>query len=373
MALTKLFQEFVTKVLLHYFEEYYNKGKLAELLKVQKVKRKLCNKPTKFKTLFGDIWIPQIQVRVIYFDGTEHQMSITRLLLGVSAKYQIPDFMKELMACISSLTTYRVGHNVIRTLTNFKCSLMSVWRSVQWYANTIKFELSTEGTNEFEADGTGIPTKEGGKRGSELKVVFQKKKDGKLHLVGLAIGAYKEIDSWVSALSSSIEAGLKQFGEIVLASDGDQTIIEIVKSYKNTFIQMDIWHVFHQLKYYLWSDGVAKNHRYSIIAHFFKITMLSKSSIIKRNERIKRYIFLLESFGYTHSATYLSSSMKNFYTYETKGNTNMYTTKTERSMRTTNERIGSVVWSRIGALNIIKIRLGYYYNRISPFNWKNRA
>ena len=91
-ALTDLFQQFVTIVLLHYFEEYYNNGQLVKLLGVHIVKKKTTNEPTKFKTLFGDIWVPQIKVRVIGFDGIERQKSITRLLLGVSAKFQIPDF-----------------------------------------------------------------------------------------------------------------------------------------------------------------------------------------------------------------------------------------------------------------------------------------
>ncbi len=53
------------------------------------------------------------------------------------------------------------------------------------------------------------------------------------------------------------------------------------------------------------------------------------------------------------------------------GNKNLYTTKTERSTRTTNQRINVRVWSDTGALSAIKIRLAYYYNGISPSNWKN--
>ena len=77
--------------------------------------------------------------------------------------------------------------------------------------------------------------------------------------------------------------------------------------------------------------------------------------------------------GYKHTAVYLQSAMVGFYTYETQGNKNIYTTKTERSMRTTNQRINVGVWSDDGALNATKIRLAYYYNGISPLNWKKQA
>ena len=373
-ALKDLFQEYVTKILLHYFEEYYKNGQLKKMLAVQKVMKKTTNNSTKFKTLFGDIWVPQIQIRAIGFDGIERQISITKRLLGVSTKFQIPNFMKVIIGWIGSVSTFRVGHNIVGILTNFKCSLMSVWNSVQWSAKRIKLKLSSDGTNEFEADATGIPTKDSGKRGSELKKVFQKKKDGKLQLIGLSIGKYKNKKDWSLAFSeieTALKSGLKKFEKIILSSDGDLSIIDTAKNIsKRVKIQKDKWHVFHQLKYYLWSDGVKKELKNKIIGHFFKISMLSKRTIEKRNKRIRRYIFLLLEAGFSHTAICLQSAIDGFYTHETEGNSNIYTTKTERSMRTTNQRINVGVWSASGALNVCKIRGAYYYNGISPLNWK---
>jgi len=374
-ALKPIFEQCVGVVLLHYFKHYYFSGKLQEMVGSEIIRMKTTNVRTKFKTIFGDIYVPQIQIRVYDSAGKEHQLSITRVLLGVSPKHQIPDFMKELMGWISSVCTYRIGHSIIGALTNFRCSLTSVWNSAKWYAQKIQLKLSDDGTNEFEADGTGIPTKNSGKRGSELKKVFQKKQNGKLHLVGLSIGKYKDQNDWFSALSElsvALTSGLIKYTKLILSSDGDLSIIEAAKSLgKSIKIQKDKWHIFHQLKYYLWKDGVCKELKNNIIAHFFKITMLTKCSIEKRNYRISRYIFLLESRGYHSAAVYLRSSMEGFYTHETEKNTNVYTTKTERSMRITNQRINVGVWSDRGASDVIKIRLAYYYNGISPLNWKN--
>lgn len=86
-ALKDLFQQFVTKVLLCYFEENYDNGKLKYLLNIDNYKKKTSNVSTKFKTLFGDIWVPQIQIRTVSKDGKERQISITRILLGVSHQY----------------------------------------------------------------------------------------------------------------------------------------------------------------------------------------------------------------------------------------------------------------------------------------------
>ncbi len=310
-AMVNLFEEFISQALIHYFEKLLSEGNLAKLLGVSKVTRKSCSNKTKFKTLFGDIWIPQIQVMVVRIDGRRSQMSITRTLLKVGLKLQIPDFMKDLMGWVGSLTTFRVGHKIIGAFTNFKCSLMSVWGSVQSYARKIDLNLSPDGTNEFEADGTGIPTKNSGKRGSELKKVFQKKKNGKLHLVGIAIGKYKNKKDWLSILSSPIKAGIEQFEKIILASDGDTSITDTAKSlHKNVKIQKDIWHVFHQLKYYLWQDKVPKEIRPNITKLIYKITMtLTNFSSEKRLHILDNIIKTLNANGCKSTVTYLQSAM----------------------------------------------------------------
>lgn len=370
-ALSSVFTQYVTQLLTVYFEQIRSSGELERMLNAQKVTLKSMNRTTKFNTIFGCIHVPQIQVRVYRAGSPVQQVSITRMLLGVGYKCQIPDFMKELMGWIGSLCTYRVGHSILGALTNFKCSLFSAWASVQYAAQRIDLKLSDNGTNEFEADGTGIPTLDSGKRGSELKKVFQRKLDGTLHLIGLSIGKYKDFQTWTSALCAGIHDGIEQFGKIILASDGDKTISDAAALDRNVKFQKDKWHVFHQLKYYLWKDGADKDLKNNIIGHFYKITMLLKCSAIKRDRRISNYIQLLGCSGFRHTATYLATIMDGFYTHETENNTNVFTTKTERSMRTTNQRVNVGVWTDSGAYNAVKIRLAYYYNGISPVNWKN--
>jgi len=369
-SLQKYFQQFITALLLQYFEYICKNGKILKIIGIQNFQKKSVSVLTKFKTIFGDIYVPQIQIRTKDATGKIHQISITRTLLGVGKKYQIPDFMQEILGFIGSLSSYRVGHKITGLLTNFKCSLMSVWNSVQRSAKKIILELSPDGTNEFQADGTGIQTHNTGKRGSELKKIFQVKNDGKLHLVGIEIGNYKDINNWLSALSAPLKKGIEKFGKVILASDGDKSITECAKSVSlYVKIQKDIWHVFHQLKYYLWLDKVPKEFRSNIIKLVYKITMvLTNFTSKKRLEILGNVINTLIINGYTHTATYLKSSMEGFYTYEIEGNKNLYTSKTERSMRTTNQRANVGVWSEKGILNAIKIRLAYYYNGISPSN-----
>jgi len=367
-SLTSVFSAFASEVLLYYFKKYYENGTLKKRLGVYAIKRKTAQNKTKFKTVFGIIWLPQIQVRVQEKKGAKwKQKSITRFLLGVSSYYQIPNFMKELIGWMGALSTYRVAHSILGELSNFKCSLMSVWNSVQYCAENITLGLSEDGINEFEADGTGIPTKDSGKRGSELKQVFQRKEDGSLHLVGISIGKYKSKEDWKAIIAPALKSGLEKFKKVILACDGDKTIINVAKAVSEKVkIQADIWHVFHQMKYTLWKDGIAKELRSDLIGGIYKIMLVAKTSKEKRSLALQTALEDLLKNGCQSTFSHLSSAIKHFYTYEEENNNNIYTSKTERAMRTTNQRINVGVWSDKGALNVAKIRLAYYYNGVRP-------
>lgn len=362
-ALRPVFEDFVSQVLMQYYHDCFSSGELSRQLQTDKIIQKSHSKRTKLKTLFGDIWVPQIQVLILQ-NNVMKQQCITRLLLGVEPRFQIPGFMKELLGLLGSLTTYRVGDRIIRMFSGFKCSIMSIWRSVQWFGKRINLSLAKDGINEFEADGTGIPTKNSGKRGSELKVVYQRNNKGNLHLVGIAIGKYKEASNWLQALNAPIKEGVKQFGKVILASDCDSAITETaMKCDNNVALQRDLWHVFHQLKYYQWQDKVEKPIRNNITSLVYKLMLVKAQFTAEYRLRLVDVVInsLIQS-GYTHTATYLKTCTENFYTYHEEKNTNIYTSKTERSMRTINARINVGVWSDNGALNAAKIRLSYYYN-----------
>jgi hypothetical protein len=80
---------------------------------------------------------------------------------------------------------------------------------------------------------------------------------------------------------------LEKYSKIVLATDGDSSIINAAKSISEKIkIQKDKWHVFHQLKYTLWKDGIKKENRSEFIAHYYALTMLSKDSISVRDKNI---------------------------------------------------------------------------------------
>lgn len=220
---------------------------------------------------------------------------------------------------------------------------------------------------------TGIPTLKTGKRGSELKILFQKMKNGALHFCGISIGQYKLLDGWKQTLSVLTEASGK-FAEFILKSDGDSTIMKAALSLvTNIHFQRDKWHIIHQLKYALWQDGVSKQIKINIIQIVYRIVMLMEH--MKPEIRLNVLFMMINQCirdGYTSTATYLENCKDGLFTYNEYEN-DKFTSKTERSMRTINQRINVGVWSEAGALNVIKILLSYYYNGIGASDWQMRA
>lgn len=364
-SLRPVFEKVVKEILITHAEEYMKNGTIQRMLKVKKVVwRSRQGKYTVLKTMFGKIYVPQMRVKYKDELGKIHQKCITRLLLGISPYQRIPDFMKKIIGLMGSLSTYRVCHQVLNVLTACKYSLMSLHRGVKWFANKIELGLSKDGTNEFLSDGTGIPTKDSGKRGSELKALMQIKKNGKLHLCGLEIGKYKE--GWEKVFHC-FKDGIKRFEKIILTSDGDNSMIKAAKAFgEKVKIQRDLWHIRHQLKWFLWKDKVQKDYRPLILEAVGKLTTnISETNPEERKKELDEIVYTCRAFGYEYTAEYLSNCREHMFTYYEEFNETVDSSLIERMMRTINQRINVGVWSDEGALAATKIRLAYYYNGLS--------
>ena len=97
-----------------------------------------------------------------------------------------------------------------------------------------------------------------------------------------------------------------------------------------------------------------------------KTNHLHRFLVIINAKSVKKLIgFIHEWFlaGYEKTVTYLTTLKPHLFTAvgEIK---NFTTSLTERVMRIINQRINIGTWSNNGSLDIIKIRLAYYYNKL---------
>jgi len=331
-------------------------------------------KPTSFQTVFGKISVNQLQVTC---KKCKKRMFITRHLLGLEKRVVTSSRTERMLALIGSLTPYRVAEK-ITAMFGVKLGRTAIWLCLQKEGSKIEFGLDSEELAAGEADGTGVPTIGVKKRGRELKVFVQKKKGGGIRVAGLSIGNY---DSGWDKLFKPLLKQFEDFKQFLLVTDGDTNILKGLGGKVKIIFQRCLWHIPHQLKYYLWQDGVKHKSAewLSVISEALQICSVKYSNecddvlakiIEDKKLRLNNLIDFCINNEYYKCARYLKNAAPDMFSSIEERLNGKTTSLVERVMKTVNFRINVGKWSEEGALNVNKIRLAYYYNGydVKPFD-----
>jgi hypothetical protein len=321
---------------------------------------------TEILTVFQMVVLNQMQIKC---KECGHKFYLARLLLGVEPRKTIPAETRRKLGLIGSLASFRVSAKIV-SLFGWTLNKMTIWRAVQETAKEIEFGIDPKELPHGEADGTGIPIQGIKKRGKEMKVFVQLKKTGGVRIAGLSIGNY---DGGWDKLFKPLRKAIKAFNGFLLVTDGDTSIFKGMGKRLKVKLQRCLWHIPHQLKYYLWKDKVERKSamwKY-VLTEVLDICAIRSGiddkdiideMILKKEARVKELIKYCEDNALKQCATHLKNAEKDMFT----GIKNRFTGKTssnaERVMRTINLRVNVGKWSQCGALNAVKIRLAYYYN-----------
>lgn len=324
-------------------------------------------KPTSILTVFCWITLRQLQVQCKRCGSKQY---ITRTLLGIESKKRIPDETRRKLALIGALTSFRVSEK-IGSMFGWAISKMTIWKSVQHIGSKLDFLLDEREEPRGEADGTGIGIKGIAKRGKELKVFVQHKKGGGIRVAGVDIGNYN--GSWKAVFQKSIDV-IKRFNRpFLLLTDGDTSIFDSLKGKVEILIQRCLWHIPYQAKYYLWKDSVKRKSKewLHVIAELMEICAIRSmvdcqetidTMIESKRKRLEELIEFCREQGYKHTVSHLENARGDMFTAIANQLNGKTTSKVERLFRTMNMRSKVSKWSKQGALNVMKVRLAYYYN-----------
>lgn len=325
-------------------------------------------KSTKISTIFAELELPQIQVRC---KSCGRKMFITRALLGIEKHQRMSAVTERMLAVLGVLSSFRVSEKILG-LFGLSQNRMKIWRCVQKVGAGIELGIDPDQLPAGEADGTGIPIQGISKRGRELKVFVQKKIGGGVRLAGLDIGQYN--GNW-DRLFRPLITGLRTFKRFLIITDGDTNILKPLKNV-NVFVQRCLWHIPHQLKHCLWTDGVKRKSEdwKHIMGRIFDISATRpqmaddeiQAVVKQKRERLDELISFCTERGYQACASYLHNAKPDMFTSLEKRLHGKSTSLAERVMRTVNLRINVGKWSRAGALNAMKLRLAHYYNGWTP-------
>jgi hypothetical protein len=174
------------------------------------------------KILFGllPLLLAQMQVQC---KNCKKRYFITRKLLELAPRAKLSEKAKEAIALIGSFCSYRVSSTVMALSGGYTISKNMVCQCVQQVGEKMTFGVNLDGSQEFQADGTGIPINGIKKRGKELKVLIQKKIRGGVHIVNVTLGKYHS--EWDKLFSPIIE-DLKLMKNPILTTDGDVAILK---------------------------------------------------------------------------------------------------------------------------------------------------
>jgi hypothetical protein len=328
------------------------------------------------------IRLPNPVVAIKRADGSVQKVTLGRTLIGISPYFQIPDEIKELVGTLGALMSYR---NVFKSMLSYSIlgiSLSSIWRCLQWSAAGLVLPIESSSAQDecFEVDATGVSTLESGKRGSEVKILMQRKgslegekKGKKLRFLGIKVGAYKNKSDWES-IFSSIKPLLNKDKRYVLIADGDQTPIEVWKqTCKGTYslVQRCLWHIPRQMKYMLWKDKATQEQRERILGLTYNAVLIRKQVVVEefcqyiqlKIARVENLIKTCQDEGLNTCKTFLENAKENLFIVGRNATENHTTSLTERAMRTIKQRTKYASWSEKGVENAIKLRMNHFYNQ----------
>lgn len=368
----ELLRDFIQKVLLGFAEEAMEQKKKPFACKKcgneEEFKWKTRHgKPTQIHAFYGWVELQQLQVQC---KRCGSKMNITRKLLGMEAKQRISAGIRQKLGLLGALMPYRVAEKV-GGMFGWAVDKMTIWTAAQKTASEIEFTLDGDELPQGEADGTGIGIKGIAKQGKELKVFVQYKKGGGVRIAGLDIGNYN--GSWDKLFKGSLGVFKKFRRKFLLITDGDTSILDALRDKVSVIVQRCLWHIPHQAKYVLWQDKVKhKSEEWLyVMSELLEICAIRslvdcpdtiKAMIASKKKRLEAIIAHCGHKGHTHTLTYLQNAQPDMFTAIEKKLNGRTTSKVERVMRTVNMRADVGKWSEAGVLNVMKIRLAYYYN-----------
>jgi hypothetical protein len=325
-------------------------------------------KQTKIITVLQAVLLRQLQVGC---KECGHKFYVTRFLLGLEKRKRVSKETIMKFGLLGALTTYRVCEKITK-LFGIAIDKMTIWRSVQETGKDIEFNVDPEEDAHGEADGTGIPIRGIKQRGQEMKVFVQHKKCGGVRIAGLSIGKY---DGGWDKLFEPLIVNLKKFSKFLLVTDGDTSIFKSIAGKVDIVLQRCLWHIPHQLKYYLWQDKVKRksDEWCYILGEILSIcsiksiqdedkTEVIEKIILSKEKQLDELIKYSENKKMKSCISYLRNAKHDMFSGISNKLHGKTTSHAERVMRTINYRINAGQWSPQGALNVNKVRLAYYYN-----------
>jgi hypothetical protein len=271
--------------------------------------------------------------------------------LGLPFSRRCTDELIEKAVSLGVQMPFQRSSDILKTLTAGSFSAEGIRQKIAAKAKAVVFHDEVSGQTVL-TDSTKV--KAGAKeRGASVQMAITAEPGPmvagrptiKKELVHLHVGDVEPLRNHLEALQPER-----------IVHDGDTNFSGCADS-----VQRCRWHLVHQLKHYLWQDGIPHEDR-GIYQSRLKHILFGERKTAPR--MLRAFIKKLEVAGCTTSAEHLQNARSETFTYRADINfTYATTTPIEREMRELNRRADvGVRWSERGVENVLKVLFHYRLN-----------
>ncbi len=341
-----------------------------------------------FRTSMGEI---SIKLRQIVCNVCGKRFAVLLPLLKISRRSRATVKIKQMSSETVAELSYRRSDERLESLAqiNIPKTTLHRWTARQdWevFTDRVNTEDVWQSFTGMMADGTGYKRQKADTTKGNLRIVMGVK-DGPQKLVPLGVWVDKSWEEIEQKISGKKPADIKP---PVLTVDGEKGQDRL--SSLTDKVQRCQWHAPHQLKYFLWQDGVAKETRDEFIRQLSGIIKIEvpekdykeisdemkkeiEDKVEKSRDAVNDLIKTFKNRGYDGACTYLENAVGHLFTVIDKWLEIGYMPpKTisilERTMREMGRRIKKIgaSWKEKGLLAMAQILLARIY---TPEAWED--
>jgi len=300
--------------------------------------------------MIGRILIPILQVTCC---GCGHRFCPYKDRIGLSFKERISPFLVERQLALTCEMPYLKACHLVESLLAVAVSPSRIRKEIDQESERIE-TMSIKGCNQIGyIDSTKVPA--GSKDRGETIHFAVSARPGSRGKRPMMIKRFLFLTTGDAKAIRKRTKSLKLRG---LVHDGDMDFSGCAP-----LIQRCLWHLPHQLKHFLWQDGVSFEERAPWVEELISILFGSLNS----SEMKQRYTAFMEQLKVTGCPTsykHLKNAEKELTISRDNGFAYHTTSPIEREMREINRRaeIG-VRWSVKGVQNLLRVKMYHRFNR----------
>jgi len=297
-----------------------------------------------YKSVLGRSKIPILQVQCV---NCSYRFCPYKNSIGLLFKERISQALKQRQLELTCHLSYKKAKKFVQSCLGISSSTMTIRKEVDRQAGQIRSKpVSASGEIVYD-DSTKV--KAGSKeRGVSIHLAVTAK-PGKI--ISRRNTMAKRLLFLKTGHAKTIKKSLKSLKAKGIVHDGDMDLTDCAP-----LVQRCLWHLVHQLKHFLWLDGVSHQEKEPYVKELIDILFGSRTVQIMK-ERYQSFLeklktsLLFNSFGHLKNArNEIATSRENGFDYHT-------TSPVEREMREINRRADiGVRWSVAGIENLLLVK-----------------